>query len=606
MTTEDTTALPADPLLAWLYAIWGVDAEWAQTGATSFTWWPGRFAQRVERLPSRAPRATRVRARTVLTEDVRDPRHARAILSLLNAGSAGYAFHLDGTGTRVLLDTVHTVREDAPEQRAVFAQAAIVQAIVAHQVAPALLQNLGSAPVASSHPLSGDRSRPDEMLTLLEAGWARPEQALGTGLTIADVAGMASVLAERAGVPVGDQPGGVTMLDGGRLACLELPFAASDDAPTLTGGSHCRVTAGQSDHPDLGRTLSLVVAAPLVLDPETSCATADQLNRAAAEGHHDRSGLGAWWSRDGQLCWSTHIPFDVAPAFASAGYPARAAQLATLVTDVSAGRGLETAKVSQALGQPAAPGVQPWRGLGHEPDYPLTVFPDRAIARNAMAQHLQKHPDSGLTVPLADLGPQPDLTLATWGIFNPVGPTLTTLGLISTDSGWLFAEWMRHPLAPLYRVHALLEHPDDSTVAAACQQILIQTYGDPDRCPVPIGLPEFCLAPPPDGLGRHATAALLTIAETRCDARELVGTAALYDAFQGDAWARMNAPSKRYDDITADLSVLEPAQAAARWWEAASRTSHVAGHATAFASAWDGALRFLAEATTRDDLRTRP
>jgi hypothetical protein len=214
-----------------------------------------------------------------------------------------------------------------------------------------------------------------------------------------------------------------------------------------------------------------------------------------------------------------------------------------------------------------------------------------------MARHLRAHPDAVLEVGLSDLGAGPDVPLGLWGIFNPAGPTLTTLGLIATDEGWLFAEWMRHPTGPLYRVHAVLENLTDEAVREACERCLIAPYGT-DASPVPYSLPEFVVPAPAGSLAEHVDHALQRIAATHCDATALTANAVIYGAFNGDAWARINAPEPVYAALTRYLRDLSPAEAAKAWWGAATDPTHLAGHVTAFPGAWDGAAEFI-QATNR-------
>lgn len=170
-------------------------------------------------------------------------------------------------------------------------------------------------------------------------------------------------------------------------------------------------------------------------------------------------------------------------------------------------------------------------------------------------------PDAVLEVDLADLGAGPDIPLGLWGIFNPVGPTLTTIGLIATDEGWLFSEWMRHPTGPLYRVHGVLEDVTDETVQDACERYLVSPYGT-DASPVPFSLPEFVVPAPEGSLTGAVDRALHHLAAARFDASYLTANAVIYGVFNGDAWARMNAPESVYEALTRYLRDLAPWDAA--------------------------------------------
>lgn len=592
---DDRDALRS-PLLGWLYDIAGVDAEWSICAADEFTWWPGKLAQRVKVLPAPAGGLTRLLAATHLLNEVPDPVNARQLLSKLNAGAAGYVFHLSQDETQVWVSTSHCINEKALDTKAIIAFAAIAQAIVADQVAHVLAEALGAVVAASAHPRNGARIEPDQMLNLITEGWARPEPVLTSAITIADIQALAQQVAAMMGTTIGDGLGQITMARDGRTFEVALRFD-QQVIPSIAGDRPAHLVVGLEAHPDFGDTFAVILASPLVVGPEhlaTAERLADTLNQAATGPQHDgRTALGAWWSRGGQLCWSAYVPLGFAAALKPVGSPRRTEQLAALVNDLAGQRCADLIEAAFAFPLCATKEPAPWRGLSFAPNLALTVYPQRASGHAAMAQHLIEDPDSVLDVTLADLGPRPDIALGTWGIFNPAGPTLTTLGLIHTNGGWLLAEWMRHPTAPLFRIHALLRDDEPDTVTRACERVLVEGYGDRERCPVPDGLPEFVLLAPAGPLAHIVPAALRRIGQTRCDTIELTDEAAIYRFFGGDPWARMNATYQQYQAICAGLPDATPAQAAQAWWSAASDAEHVSGHAMAFGGAWDGVGEFL-------------
>ena len=584
------------PLLGSLYNIVGVDAEWSTCAADEFTWWPGKLAQRVKVLPSPAGGLTRLIAATLLLGEVPDAGHARRLLSQLNAGAAGYVFHLSRDETEVWVSSAHSINEKAFEDKAIIAFAAVTQAIVADQVADVLAEALGAVVATTGHPRNGARPEPDQMLDLITGGWARPEPVLTSAITTADIQALATRVAAIMGTTIGPDLGQITMALDGRTFLVALRFD-QQVIPSIAGDRPAHLVVGLQPHPDFGETFAVVLASPLVVGPEQLDAAerlADMLNQAAAGPQHDRrTALGAWWSRGGQLCWSTYLPLGFAAALKPAGSPGRAEQLAALVNDLVGQGCADLIEAAFAFPPYATQEPAPWRGLSFEPNFPLTVYPQRACGHAAMAQHLIDNPDSVLDVTLDDLGPRPDIALGTWGIFNPAGPTLTTLGLIHTDGGWLLAEWMRHPTTPLFRIHALLRDAEPNTVTRACERVLVEGYGDRARCPVPDGLPEFVLPTPAGPLSHIVPAALRRIGQTRCEATQLAEETAIYAFFGGDPWARMNASERQYQAICSGLPDATPSEAAQAWWVAASDPDHVSGHVLAFAGAWDGVGEFL-------------
>ena len=581
------------PLLGWLYDTLGVSAQWSTCSAQEFTWWPGQLAQTVRILPSQGG-LTRVVASTHLVREVPDVVFARHLLSKLNSGAAGYVFNLDGS--HVWVETAHSLTGNSFEQNSIFAQSVITQAIVADQVASALANALGAVVATSAHPLSGSRTDPDQRLTLLITNWARPEPVLMTAITRRDIEKLADRVSAIMVTTVGDELGQVAVAEDYRTFEVALKFD-EQAIPSIAAGRPAHLVVGLQTHQDFGDTFAVVLTSPLAVSPEEIPAAellADMLNQVAVgPDHHERTALGAWWSREGQLCWSCYLPLTFTTALKAPSARGRIEQLAALVISLAGGRCAEL--IEAGFEYPLVATREPlvWRGLSLEPDFPLTVYPERAAGHQMMAKHMIGNPDSVLDVELADLGPRPDVELCTWGIFNPAGPTLTTIGLIHTDAGWLLAEWMRHPSLPLFRIHALLEDAEPDTVTRACRRVLIDRYGDTNLCPVPHGLPEFVLPTRGDPLSHVVPAALRRIGETCCNPTDLAEKAAFYRFFGGDPWARMGSTHEQYEAACSSLPEVTPSEAAEAWWAAASDREHVAGHVLAFGGAWDGVSEFL-------------
>jgi hypothetical protein len=209
------------PLLGWLYDILGVSSQWSTCSAQEFTWWPGQLAQTVRVLPSQGG-PTRVVASTHLVHEVPDAVFARHLVSKLNSGAAGCVFNLDGSN--VWVETAHSLTGNSFDQNSIFAQAVITQAIVADQMAGALAKALGAVIASSAHPSSGSRTDPDQRLTLLTSGWARPEPVLMTAVTRRDIEKLADRVAAMIGTTVGDELGQVAVAEDYRTFEVALKF----------------------------------------------------------------------------------------------------------------------------------------------------------------------------------------------------------------------------------------------------------------------------------------------------------------------------------------------------------------------------------------------
>lgn len=573
------TAIPTDPTLAWIHQAFGMDPAWCTLdGDHQFTWWPSRYPQTIT--AKATDTGIRVTARTLLATNLPDPELARGVISRQNAGSIGSAAHLDDTDRSLLLTASNTIEVDDRADLALFADTALLQAISADAVAPALAGVLeGTGPVIA-HPTSGVRPDRDQILDMLTYWWSRPEYVITPHLTnqlFDDLAeGLEHLRVEHADTTLV----GITRNEGQ----FTLIF------PLTQEGAHASVTAGYTRHPDIGRTFSVVLATALhYANPLDAQAAADHLNLTTSASNR-APGLGAWWARDGQLCWSTYLQDNFLATFPHHD-PLRGRRLAELIWTVSARAHQHSLTLAHPFAHPAQ--LRPWVGLQHLPDGALTWFPDRVAAESDIPRLVREHQDSGLILPIDTVGPEPDLVLGTWGIVNPAGPTLTTIGFTGTPNGWLFVEWMRHPTYPQVRVHAVYDDLTPEAISQACTELLVGKYGDPEATIVPIGLPEFVTPPPEDSPAVAVREALLTIAATQCDPHDLLRAVLVYRRYANDPWARLFDTYEAGWDASIPDGPVDPDDAAAQWWDAATDGTHLDSSMQALLDAWDGTTEFL-------------
>ena len=86
----------------------------------------------------------------------------------------------------------------------------------------------------------------------------------------------------------------------------------------------------------------------------------------------------------------------------------------------------------------------------------------------------------------------PDVRLAVFGTFNPVGPTFNTIGVLElADGRYLLANWMRHPFSPEYSPVLVLPDLDPATVWNALVEVLpFYAVGTADTDFVGVHAPE--------------------------------------------------------------------------------------------------------------------
>lgn len=584
MTSRAPTTI--DPALGWLHGAFSIDSEWCTfPDPNTMIWWPTRYPQTIT--VTATDSGVHLVASTLLVDEVPTPATARTLASRLNAASPGAAIHLDEDGRQLFATTSLTIDREDPADRILFADAALLQVTCAATLAPLLAEALDGLFPALPHPVSGVRDDTDELLETLSFRWLRPETVLVPHLTGALHEGIEENLHELA-----DSLGDTNIV----------AIARDDDTITLTipltpQGAEVTVTARFTRHPDLGRTFSIVVTTAITFDSiDEALTAADLLNRSTATSRR-APGVGAWWARGRQLCWATYLQDEFLSTFPH-HHPARAQRLAELIWTFS----VRAHDHALTLEHPYRydPDVQPWRGLPAEPAPPLSWLPDRAALKADLPRLARENRDSVLTLPIDATGPLPDLWLGIWGIVNPAGPTLSTLGFLQCPDGWVLIEWMRHPHAPQIRLLAVSDELDIDTIAQACDDWIIDTYGDPELALIPSGLPEFVIPPPEDSPTILVREAILRLAATRCDPIDLLNDAATFRRFADDPWARLlrdtNEPALITDGVT-------PEEAADTWWAAATAGNHVDASTNAILEMWDHTAQFLATLSEGGDLR---
>lgn len=179
---------------------------------------------------------------------------------------------------------------------------------------------------------------------------------------------------------------------------------------------------------------------------------------------------------------------------------------------------------------------------------------------------------------------------AVWGIFNPVGPTLVTIDLVpgQVEGEFHLVCLMRHPFSPQYFATTAFSSTDE--LATQLTWVVGELAASP---------PEFVIAPEEDEYADLFRAAMFERLASINPADRLVDCAAQLNHYQGRAWDRLN--QKDADTLPqpeeAGLWDIEMSAALEAWWEAATEVCNVSGHALEFPSAWDGAIKFLRDAS---------
>jgi hypothetical protein len=387
---------------------------------------------------------------------------------------------------------------------------------------------------------------------------------------------------------------------------LAVPVDFADDAPDVADDLPAILFVNADDaHSWHGPGLLVALGTPLVFGPENphdADALVDELNQVenadpTTESVFTTRTPGSWWaSKDGQIWYSTFLSHRMLASVLGDGRRGPASHaLYRLVDRVAGDRVDQLSRLAVEHGMRSDGPPSTWAGTREAHAFTAIArlsggAPLIQLANRLSAGTPPTHSEPELAVVW------PTLLLAAWGIFNPVGPTLTSLGLtVVPDGRILLCEWMRHPSGPQYRAHAVLADMELATIERALRELMVDTFGaqDFDRCPVPSCLPEFVLPVGQSHRSDLVRELLREIAERFVDPRQLIADANEYRYFAGDAWARMSGNRVPAPDDGLEPGQATSAQAADYWWQAVTDPPHVNGHVNHFPQAWDGSQLFL-------------
>ena len=219
--------------------------------------------------------------------------------------------------------------------------------------------------------------------------------------------------------------------------------------------------------------------------------------------------------------------------------------------------------VLAAMGAPAAVGEPPPPLLGYDARLTRLLQADRPGLRTSAAETVagwlpgQPAPEAANEASLIRVGP--DMMLAIFGTFNPMGPTLNVLGTCRLGDGQhLLVNWMRHPFSPEYRPLLVLPDLEPGTVKVALGAAFSHWNIGPAI--------EFAHIPPvPEALHPVTSSAFRLAALTAGNPAELWEKAHVLEMYSGRPWSRM---SHTLGSPTVPPLPPNPEEAVARWWDA--------------------------------------
>lgn len=279
-----------------LFELLFIDEVWAVRRSRGFTWWSLGLAQHVEAGPMLVERGmpiSRLRIWTEVINDVDPAADPARWLSLANGRQTLSALTWDplqGTVAECCTAVIH--EENLGWMSRLLSVAAVMQNTAAHSRARGLADLLRGKVAASSHPVSGQRSQPDDMLKA-------PEQLIATAGKESSrfvgplTQGLQATLREQ------------LYLGSAAEDCMtcEVPFTGSTPAMAEIGlglephmpSETCLVQIfSDIEHPDFGHGALVTMRVPKIFPEEQAAAVANRLNLFEATTAMPTHLLGAW------------------------------------------------------------------------------------------------------------------------------------------------------------------------------------------------------------------------------------------------------------------------------------------------------------------------
>ena len=566
-----------------LTAAWMVDAEWSSPIDGGFRWWAHRLEQRItveERsIGGEDMGAAEVvmRAETTVLTSVPDQDAAVRLLAEVNQRSGSFALCYEPVRRAIVAISTATMAGWYEPTYHWFSHAAMLQICQAERWADVLAAELGAETAASAHPQSGPRTEPDEMLDWTGFSWSRPEWVIGSYELIPLIEPLAAMLETGLDLTRGESADELRVWPTGYSFPLQNPWNEQNPfRATVTSAIW---------HPDLGPGARFQLTAPF----DFRSSAAELVNLLNAGPGRPQAGLmGAWWASSGQAGFTGFLPQAMlGPLMAREDFRDELADIMDVFFRlVVLGQKIGFCATLEESGIPFGDASPPVAVSGYSEFLDrLLLGAKRAIVAAVAESTPEWRPDESWTEPepgqvLRTL--DPDVRLAVFGTFNPVGPTLNTIGILELTGGrYLLANWMRHPFSPDYSPLLVLPDLNPATVRDALAEVL-------PLCAIGTSATDFVGVYAPEPLQAAVSDAFIKAAGNRDQLDDLWAQAQVLEEDRGSPWTSMSRGRKDAVPLPDD-----PAEVVSRWWNAVTNDENYAGHLRCFPEAWDGAIRFL-------------
>jgi len=464
---------------------------WSAETEKGFWWLPHRLPHSIDvirRNDIRGDERWVCRSSVLLVEEIDDLASGLAMAHYFNQRSFGTSVWLD-TDTKqiwatswVTLDLklwfiVHCFMEDVRFNVGVL-----------EQLAPRLAAMVDGQVPLTVHPVHGAREEPDRFVSEHDAALSAPEATQGLWWSESEIDGFRHFM--QIMYPDAIDPGqwaDSELFPKDQLSATHLAIEFDLDAgsvwslPEEVDPSKAMIACslGQTDHPDLGRGLEILFTTPLQLEdlseptgPPTetygAMAFANYLNQTEAQSCRSAIGTSGWTSWRSQIYLSTFVRGETVKGVQYWGGSTVGEAIGGIL-NCTVGR---LATPSLGLDHPDAAGLS-WaepttralRGLRQNAGHHSVLTDDRAvfaIATDGCTINEMTHSRWTDTDPDFDglWALQHSMLLATFGIFNPFGPSVGSLEIsINYATGRaLILERLRHPFECAITIHAVIDH----------------------------------------------------------------------------------------------------------------------------------------------------
>jgi len=533
-------------------------AGWTVRRPGGLTWFPSRLALEVTEVVAGDEKA--LRSDVVVVRNVADASPELLLrLNDLNAHAAGWVYWFDPD------DGVITATALCPIVQKSWWWCWVVlllqqhQVTVAESIADELAQLAGGDVAVASHPQRGTRPEVDGWITVARLGSREPSASLDQFLTTLDY----SLLLETVG----------SLVDGLKVEVFSpLRVDISNDGGLIT-------QVRRHWHPEHGWGLQVATAvsgpddATDLEDLDALVARAAERNTTLARGATSAVALGGWVAVRGHgLLHHTFVPATTLEHIASDAQTSYGAVLALVIAQLS-----ESALADVRSGaQDSDAGERTSALFDAASELQLHVGP----IGWCYLQDWEHQPD-GIGDPEASWLVPRHFPICSFGLFNPIGPTVSSLEVAHVGSEWLLLFVLRNPFGPEIEEWGRASAGDDGHLAA----LIADALSVSDQGPMGPG-PEWM------DIFEHEDAVIEGVVRfaQASDSVNLAARGAELLHYSANPWARINRMDGQIN--LPERALSDPI---GFWVDAITDREVVAGHQLFVRSAWEGSKALVAE-----------